>query len=150
MLELQGKLKKTIIVNENFVEIKQSSLLRGKSDKKIPINKISSVEVKKPGLMAGFIQISELGANKNKGFSSGAYQAAGDENSVMFSSSSDYQKALEIKEFIEQQMTKNTNPQVITQQVSAADEIQKFKNLLDQGIISQEDFEAKKKQLLGI
>lgn len=33
---------------------------------------------------------------------------------------------------------------------SDADEILKFKNLLDQGIISQEEFEAKKKQLLGI
>lgn len=33
---------------------------------------------------------------------------------------------------------------------SAADEIKKFKELLDQGIITQEEFDAKKKQLLGI
>ncbi|MBQ7780169.1 MAG: SHOCT domain-containing protein [Clostridia bacterium] len=33
---------------------------------------------------------------------------------------------------------------------SAADEILKFKNLLEQGIITQEEFEAKKKQLLGV
>lgn len=33
---------------------------------------------------------------------------------------------------------------------SSADEILKFKNLLDQGIITQEEFEAKKKQLLGL
>ena len=33
--------------------------------------------------------------------------------------------------------------------VSSADEILKFKNLLDSGIISQEEFDAKKKQLLG-
>ena len=33
---------------------------------------------------------------------------------------------------------------------SAADEIKKFKELLDSGIISQEEFEAKKKQLLGL
>lgn len=33
---------------------------------------------------------------------------------------------------------------------SAADEILKFKNLLDSGIITQDEFEAKKKQLLGI
>lgn len=33
---------------------------------------------------------------------------------------------------------------------SAADEILKFKNLLDQGIISQVEFEAKKKELLGL
>lgn len=34
--------------------------------------------------------------------------------------------------------------------ISSADEILKFKNLLDQGIITQEEFEAKKKQLLGL
>lgn len=35
-------------------------------------------------------------------------------------------------------------------QASAADEILKFKNLLDSGVITQEEFEAKKKQLLGL
>ena len=36
------------------------------------------------------------------------------------------------------------------QVVSAADEIAKFKQLLDNGIITQEEFDAKKKQLLGL
>lgn len=35
-------------------------------------------------------------------------------------------------------------------ELSQADEIKKFKDLFDQGIISQEEFEAKKKQLLGL
>lgn len=34
--------------------------------------------------------------------------------------------------------------------LSSADEIKKFKELLDMGIISQEEFDEKKKQLLGI
>lgn len=33
---------------------------------------------------------------------------------------------------------------------SSADEILKFKNLLDMGVITQEEFDAKKKQLLGL
>ena len=33
---------------------------------------------------------------------------------------------------------------------SAADEIKKYKELLDEGIITQEEFDAKKKQLLGL
>lgn len=37
-----------------------------------------------------------------------------------------------------------------TSGVSAADEILKFKELLDAGAITQEEFEAKKKQLLGL
>lgn len=34
-------------------------------------------------------------------------------------------------------------------QVSAADELIKFKGLLDQGVITQEEFDKKKKELLG-
>lgn len=34
--------------------------------------------------------------------------------------------------------------------VSAADELKKFKELLDMGVITQEEFETKKKQLLGL
>ena len=34
--------------------------------------------------------------------------------------------------------------------VSVADELKKFKDLLDQGIITQEEFDAKKKELLGL
>ena len=34
--------------------------------------------------------------------------------------------------------------------ISAADELKKFKELLDMGIITQEEFDAKKKQLLGL
>ena len=36
------------------------------------------------------------------------------------------------------------------QQVDAAEELQKYKQLLDSGVITQEEFDAKKKQLLGI
>ena len=38
----------------------------------------------------------------------------------------------------------------VINQVSAADELRKFKELLDMGIITQEEFDAKKKQLLGL
>ena len=37
-----------------------------------------------------------------------------------------------------------------TQNLSNADEIKKYKELLDMGIISQEEFDAKKKELLGL
>lgn len=40
--------------------------------------------------------------------------------------------------------------QSVAAPVSAADEIMKFKNLLDAGIITQEEFNVKKKQLLGL
>ncbi len=40
--------------------------------------------------------------------------------------------------------------QQIQPTLSEADEIRKYKKLLDEGIITQEEFEAKKKQLLGL
>ena len=60
-------------------------------------------------------------------------------------------KALKIKLFGNESPTKpgttttksNTSP-------SAADEIMKYKKLLDEGVITQKEFAAKKKQLLGL
>lgn len=40
--------------------------------------------------------------------------------------------------------------ETVSATVSVADEILKFKQLLDMGVITQEEFDAKKKQLLGI
>ncbi|MBR5012842.1 MAG: SHOCT domain-containing protein [Clostridia bacterium] len=34
--------------------------------------------------------------------------------------------------------------------ISSADELKKFKELLDMGVITQEEFDQKKKQLLGL
>lgn len=36
------------------------------------------------------------------------------------------------------------------QKISFADELRKYKALFDDGIITQEEFEAKKKQILGL
>lgn len=41
-------------------------------------------------------------------------------------------------------------PQRAQESSSSADELKKFKDLLDSGIITQEEFDAKKKQLLGL
>lgn len=44
----------------------------------------------------------------------------------------------------------NTSQQVIIQETSNADELKKYKDLLDSGVITQEEFDEKKKQLLGL
>lgn len=45
---------------------------------------------------------------------------------------------------------KSTRSSSYASQLSAADELKKFKELLDGGVINQEEFDAKKKQLLGL
>lgn len=49
----------------------------------------------------------------------------------------------EVENLSKTQDTKQTN-------ISQADELKKFKELLDNGVITQEEFDAKKKQLLGL
>lgn len=77
--------------------------------------------------------------------------------SGMFSykDANNYAKALfiEIKEAMDKYQAQESEA-AITSSVnivsSSADELKKFKELLDMGIISQEEFDAKKKQLLGL
>ena len=56
----------------------------------------------------------------------------------------------EIERYINQAKNNASSPAPTINQISAADEILKFKNLLDQGIINQEEFDKKKKELLGV
>lgn len=57
-------------------------------------------------------------------------------------------KIASLLDFIVKQSTSVIPPMQTTE--SSADEILKFKNLFDTGIITQEEFDAKKKQLLGL
>ena len=50
----------------------------------------------------------------------------------------------------EYESAKNANNTPAIQAPSPAEELKKFKELLDAGIITQEEFDAKKKQLLGL
>lgn len=60
-----------------------------------------------------------------------------------------------VSELLKERQSKIDSPTVqttIKQEIpqSSADELKKFKDLLDSGIITQEEFDAKKKQLLGL
>ena len=50
--------------------------------------------------------------------------------------------------YIIQKISEYKNVEKKSNKISDADEILKFKKLLDEGIITQEEFEKKKKQLL--
>ena len=60
-------------------------------------------------------------------------------------------EAREIKDYIENIiLNRSKNQGTVVQQASPAEELKKFKELLDMGVISQEEFDAKKKQILGL
>ncbi len=139
-----------IIISRN-----KSSIITGlsqgftKGDKTIYINQISGVQLKLAGLTNGYIQFTISGGKESTG---GAFDATTDENTVMFSSANNeiasqiQQKIDEIKDSLHN----NKTGSVDKPSLSGADEIRKFKQLMDEGIITQEEFEMKKKQLLEI
>ena len=59
--------------------------------------------------------------------------------------------SIDIRDATEEEIEQNKAPQSqAVQQLSSADELKKFKDLLDAGVITQEEFDAKKKQLWGL
>lgn len=117
-------------------------------NKTIPMSAIQSVQFKAGGLLTnGFIQFAVLGGKEARG---GVWNATQDENTVMLKLGEQSEIGEKIREYIEEQIIKRSKPQTVVQQASAADEIIKLKQLLDMGVITQEEFDAKKKQLLGL
>ena len=153
MITLKGTQGKTVSVDGATVKItKKGWLLAAERNKTIPIRNIASVEVKKPGaITAGFIQFAIAGSaarDSSFKFTGGAFDAAQDENSVLFSGKELYDMALKIKEYVENYSEESQ--QMPSAHISMADEIMKLKGLMDQGILTSEEFETKKRQLLGM
>ena len=115
-----------------------------KGDKDILISSISSIQFKRAGLLTnGYIQFAFMGGREAKG---GVLQATQDENTVMFKSGQ--QKAFDaIKQAIEEKMAA---PGKGGNAPSNLDELEKLDSLRKRGVVTEEEFNAKKRQLLGI
>lgn len=152
----KNKVGDILLVFENYIIIKHKGALNFlaqgglKGDKRILFNSITAVDFRKPNnWINGYIQFTIAGSNEN---SAGVLGAAGDENSVLVSAGDDLQKVQEIVDYIDTVRAKGNVPQAINQvqELSPADELRKYKALLEDDIITQEEFDAKKKELLGI
>jgi len=135
---------------ENKIRIKRQGALAFighglKGDKDILIKQISSIQFKSANMLTnGYIQFTFLGGQEAKG---ALFQATMDENSIMFSKSQ--QKSFEtIKEAIEKKISMLENSG--TKSNSNLDELEKLAMLKEKGIITEKEFNDKKKQLLGI
>lgn len=107
------------------------------------------VQFKKSGFTIGYLQL-ETSASSMNNHGSNFFG----ENSFTFEPGQVSNEKMEevanyIKRKIDEIKTQGERPTVVAQ-VSVADEIKKFKELLDLGVITQEEFDAKKKQLLGM
>lgn len=117
-----------------------------KGDKTIYYSDLTAVQFKKAGWTSGHIQFSLLGGRESVG---GIFAASSDENTITINSNEN-EIAEKMVAYIQEKIKEARSPKVVSTSTSAADEIMKLKNLLEMGIITQEEFDAKKKQLLGL
>jgi putative oligomerization/nucleic acid binding protein/zinc ribbon protein len=152
-LTLQGNQGKTLTVSGDTIRIEKAGFLTGKRHKTILIRNVTSVEVKKPGGFVGFIQFSIAGGKARDSsytLTGGAFDAVQDENSLIFNGAEKYDIALKIKAYVESWSAPIVPDSPRALSASAADEIKKLKALVDDGIVTPEEFEQRKKQLLGL
>jgi len=150
--EFNGGVGDILWVYEDRIVIKHKGIMNffimgTKGDKTLYYSDITAVEFKKPGWTAGRIQFSLPGGRESTG---GAFEAAGDENTITFKTEMTSQ-AESVVDYINERLREIKTGQTKSNvnSVSIADEIIKFKQLLDAGIITADEFEAKKKQLLN-
>jgi len=133
---------KIVIKRQGFVAFMTQGF---KGDKEILLKHISSMQCKKVGFFtSGYIQFAFLGGSETK---KGLVDAAHDENTVMFNLKQQ-EAFLKLKEQAEKIIY--SVEQGSASKSSGLDEIEKLASLRDKGILSEEEFIAKKKQLLDL
>ncbi len=154
--ELKGVRGKHLDVYKDKVVIKAKvnlgSILTGSAlngEKTIYFSDCIGIQFKKAGLMIGYLQFETASSGVNSGGGGNFYA----ENSFNWETTKiPNKKMVEVAEYckkqIEEYKTKKDN--VVINEVSVADEIKKFKELLDLGVITEEEFNVKKKELLGL
>jgi len=143
-----------IAVTESTVYLVRDGLGFGrKTVKTYAISGISSIETKNPNLMTnGHFQILASGnADSTKKFGS-AFSYAKDENTVMVRSNFDHFKRIEALIFKQKSKANTVNVVVNSDaqktEESPIDKIKKLAELRDSGIITNDEFEEKKRELL--
>lgn len=124
-----------------------AKLIRGSGDKRIPYTSITAVDIKEPAATNGYLTFSILGgASPPKGIQ----LAQKDENSVVFSRNhtADFTA---VKQLVEDRILQAGRPAAasIAPQIDVADQLAKLAALRDQGILSDEEFAARKAKLLS-
>lgn len=118
-------------------------------DNEIYLDSIKSINFKEANSMTwGYIQF-ETAANSKKLKKASLMSAPNDDFTINFSkkTQSDF---IKLKGLINEQRNSNKSQTIIQNQVSEADELEKLAALKDKGILTEEEFNQKKKQILGI
>ncbi len=125
----------------------QKVLSGSPGERKIYYKDISSIQWKKSNaLFSGFLEFVVIGSNAKQG--GGLFAGTDNENRFTFWNR-DLPTMEKIKDFVEKKINEK-NGMPTSEVKSTAEQIRELKTLLDEGILTKEEFEAKKKQLLGL
>ena len=128
-----------------------ASLLTGNAtdgEKTLYYTDVIGVQFKKASVSIGYLQLETASSSMNN-----KHNNFWNENSFTFEADlNDKMDAVAeyVKKKVEENKKQKTVASVVQTTLSPADELKKYKDLLDNGIITQEEFDAKKKQLLGL
>ena len=144
---------RVIIKREGFTAKMTQGFFSG--DKELMIKEISAIQFREgTNLANGFIKFVIPGEISQSG---GLTDKVKDENTVMIRKGMFDNKVneqwIELKEMVQKMINKEKEQasQVnVVQETSPADELAKFADLKEKGIISEEEFNTKKKELLGL
>lgn len=134
-----------------FVTIKRKGLTGammqgGKGEKRIPLGSISAVQWREPGMLTnGFIAFTIPGGMDAGG---GTYNAVRDENAVVVTKKQ-AGPMLALRDAVNAAIAGRQSGGGSAPAPDLADQLQKLAALRDQGILSPEEFEAKKADILS-
>lgn len=117
-------------------------------EKTIYYSDVIGVQFKQSGLQIGYLQLETASSQMNN-----RSDNFFNENSFTFDTTTVTNEQMEeISNYVKKQVEqyKRGGAPVVQQTLSSADELKKFKELLDAGVITQEEFDEKKKQLLNL
>lgn len=154
---LKGTFKEYLFCTDKSVYIIKKGFMTGHTFGSgifsMPYSNISNVEIDMK-LLGGYFEISGGGiqnTDKNYWSSDKKNDPSKQPNTISLGNRSFLEAFNYAKNLIMQKVNEVHNVNTFNSlQISAADEILKYKNLLDTGVITQEEFEFKKKELLGL
>lgn len=159
LIALKGAFKEYLIVTRSYLYIFKSGFMTGhfvgQNRFKMPITNITNVEVD-THLLTGYFEVAAGGGQnlpRNYWSTDSKTDPAKSPNTISLNSNlfDDFRKASDlINELImDIKLSPSTSVQS-SSKLDTPDELRKYKSLLDDGIINEQEFNAKKKQLLGL
>ena len=150
IISIKSGSKCDVEVTKDYIKIKQkgvtSAINKGIfGEKTLYYKNMTGLQFKEPRFANGYIQFIFLGSRESK---TGLLGSVNDENSINFGKK-ERNVMIELKEYIEKKLLENNTDTNLSSK-SEAEQIRELKTLLDDGILTQDEFDMKKKKILGI